>query len=79
MSEYSLAATTTTRNANNISYELPAASNATSGATDRTRAVINGLILPSANGNVIARFASEVAASAIVALAGSKVHYQQLN
>lgn len=79
-SEYSLAATTTTRNANNISYGLPAGSNATSAqSTLGNYAQIEGMILPSANGTLIARFASEVASSAIVAKAGSMVLYQQLN
>jgi hypothetical protein len=76
-SEYSLAATTTTRNANNISYDLPAASNATSGATAGNQAVITGIIQPSSNGNVIARVASEVSASAITAKAGSRVQWQR--
>jgi hypothetical protein len=78
-SEYSLAATTTTRNANNISYDLPATSNATSaGTTSGNRTVVEGVIIPSADGTVIARFASEVANSAITALAGSVVYYQEL-
>lgn len=77
-SEYSLTATTTTRNANNITYDLPAASNATSaGTTTGNQATIYGIIRPSANGTVIARFASEVANSAIVAKAGSACYYQQ--
>lgn len=50
-------------------YDAPAASNATSGATTRNKAVIEGVILPSADGTVIARFASEVAGSAITAIA----------
>ena len=33
MSEYTLTSTSTTRNANIISYDLPTASNATSGGT----------------------------------------------
>lgn len=74
-SEYSLAATTTTRNANNISYDLPAASNATSGSTGSNQATIYGCVQPISNGNIIARFASEVASSAIVAKAGSFVRY----
>ena len=77
-SEYSLAATTTTRNANNITYDLPAGSSATSaGTTTGNQAVISGIIRPSANGDVIARFASEVASSAITAKAGSVCYYQQ--
>lgn len=74
-SEYSLAATTTTRNANNISYDLPAASNATSGATGSNQATIYGCVQPISDGNLIARFASEVSSSAIVAKAGSFVRY----
>ena len=78
-SEYSLTTTTTTRNAVLTAYDLPAASNATSAATGQNWAQIEGLIVPSADGNVIARFASEVASSAIVALANrSFVRYQQI-
>ena len=77
MSEYSLTATTTTRNANLTAYDLPAASNATSGTTGSNQAIINGVIQPSSDGNVIARFASEVANSAITALAGSRVQWQR--
>lgn len=76
-SEYTLTATSTTRNAMLQTYDLPAASNATS-AAGTNYAQIEGLIQPSSNGTLIARFASEVANSAIVAKAGSMVHYQQL-
>lgn len=76
-SEYSLAGTTTTRNANVITYDLPAAANATSGTTDRNQADIIGMIKPSADGTVIARFASEVTSAAITAKAGSVCYYQQ--
>jgi hypothetical protein len=79
ISEYALAATTTTRNPNNIGYDLPAASNTGSGSTTSNMAIINGMIVPSADGTVIARFASEIAGSAITALAGSVVYFQQLN
>jgi hypothetical protein len=79
ISEYSLTTTTTTRNTQNTAYDLPAASNATSATTGSNWAIIEGMITVSANGDVIARFASEVASSAITALAGSVVHYQQLN
>jgi len=75
--EYSLGATTTTRNANVITYDLPAGCNATSGATNRNQADIMGVIKPTADGTVIARFASEVSGSAITAKAGSVVYYQQ--
>lgn len=78
MSEYSLTATTTTRNASVLTYDLPAASNATSGSTGANKAEVEGIIIPTADGDVIARFASEVSSSAIVAKAGSYVQYLQL-
>lgn len=78
-SEYSLTTTTTTRNALLTAYDLPAASNATSAETGRNWAKIEGMIRPTADGTVIARFASEVANSAITALAGSVVYFQQLD
>jgi hypothetical protein len=62
-------------------YDSPAASNATSAtqtAGQANIAIIEGLITPTASGNVIARFASEVSASAIVAKAGSVVYYQKV-
>lgn len=77
MSEYTLTATTTTRNATVQAYDTPAASNATSGSTGSNLAMIEGFIIPSANGTVIARFASEVANSAITAKAGAVCYYQQ--
>ena len=77
MSEYSLAATTSTRNANFTSFDLPATSNATSGSTTANMAVIEGFVAPASPGNVIARFASEVAASAITAKAGSRLVWQR--
>jgi hypothetical protein len=68
-SEYTL--TTTTKTLNNCgAYDLPAASNATSLASGNI-VTIWGFITPSANGTVIARFASEVLSSAITAKAGS--------
>jgi hypothetical protein len=79
ISEYSLTTTTSTRNAQNTAYDLPAASNATSALTTGNWAMIGGMITPSADGTVTARFASEIASSAITALAGSVVYYQQLN
>ncbi len=78
-SEYSLTTTTTTRNANVQGFDLPAASNATSAATGNNMAVMEGYFIPSANGTFIARFASEVSSSAIVAKAGSVCFYQQTN
>lgn len=77
MSEYSLTSTTSTRNANLTAYDLPAASNATSGTTGSNLAVLEGIVQPSSSGTVIARFASEVASSAITALAGSRCSWQR--
>lgn len=77
-SEYTLTTTTTTRNAVQGAYNLPAASNATSGATGQNWASIYGIVLPSADGTLIARFASEVSSSAIVAKAESCVRYRQI-
>ena len=77
-SEYTLTTTTTTRNAMVQAYDSPAACNATS-VVAQNLATIAGMITPSANGTVIARFASEVTSSAIVAKAGSVVYYQQTN
>jgi len=77
-SEYSLTTTTRTINEGLSTYDVPAASNATSAATTSNIAWIEGFITPSANGTVIARFASEVSSSAIVAKAGSILHYQQV-
>lgn len=73
---YPLTATTETNNAA-TAYDIPAASNASS-LTAGNVAVIKGIIQPSANGTVIARFASEVSSSAIVAKAGATVFYQQV-
>lgn len=76
-SEYGLTATTQTLNYVNA-YDTPAAANATSVATAGNIALIEGFITPSAAGDVIARFASEVSGSAITAKAGSMVEYIQL-
>lgn len=72
-SEYSLTSTSKTFNEGLGAYGLPSASNATSATTGNNLAIIRGTIVPSAAGTVIARFASEVASSAITALAGSFV------
>lgn len=74
-SQYSLTTTSVTINEGLSAYDSPAASSLTSAATNSNIAIIEGFILPSASGNVIARFASEVAASAITALRGSMVQY----
>jgi hypothetical protein len=78
-SEYSLATTTTTRNANVLSFDSPAASNATSGSTGNNLATMKGVIRADADGVLIARFASEVASSAITCKAGSFVTYRQID
>jgi hypothetical protein len=72
-SQYTLTATTQTVNYL-AAYDAPAASNATS-LTTGNLALIEGMIQPSGNGTVIARFASEVSGSAVTALAGSFVIY----
>lgn len=77
-SEYSLTTTTTTRNALLQAYDVPAGANATSAATGNNWAFIYGLIQPSADGTVIARFASEISSSAIVAKVNSFVKYRQV-
>lgn len=76
-SEYTLTAATQTINEGLAGYNLPAASSASS-LTAGNIAQIEGIITPSANGTVIARFASEVASSAIVAKAGSYVEFGTL-
>lgn len=77
-SSYSLTTTTETVNSGLGAYDLPAAANATSPVTTGNVAIIEGFIQPSANGTVIARFASEVASSAIVAKRGSIVEYMDV-
>lgn len=74
-SEYSLTATTRTNNQGLSAYDMPAACNASSASTGANIATIEGFIMPSANGSVIARFASEIASSAIIAKRGSIVQY----
>lgn len=76
-SRYTLTATSETINGGNSTYDTPSGSNATS-LTAGNLAVIEGIIVPSAAGTVIARFASEVASSAIVAKAGAICRYQQV-
>ncbi len=77
-SEYSLTTTSKTFNTGLAAFDLPAASNASSAATTANVAVIEGFITPSAAGTVTARFASEIASSAIVAKAGSFVEFMAL-
>lgn len=74
-SEYSLTTTTNTVNEGLSAYDSPAASNATSATTGANTAIVEGVIRPSSNGNVIVRCASEVASSAITAKAGSLLQW----
>ena len=75
-SEYTLTATTTTVNSQNA-YDTPAAANASSLAAGNV-ATIWGIIQPSQNGSVTARFASEISASAIVAKAGATLRWMRV-
>ena len=75
-SEYTLTATTTTVNSQNT-YDTPAAANASSLAAGNV-ATIWGIIRPSQDGSVTARFASEIAASAIVAKAGATLRWMRV-
>lgn len=78
-SQYPTSATAITNNAALAGYNLPAASNASS-LTANNIAIIEGIIQPSANGTVIARFASEITASAITAIGSrSYVEYSVIN
>lgn len=76
-STYTLTTTSETLNAALAAYNLPAASNASSVVAGNV-AIIEGIIQPSADGTVIARFASEVTLSAITAKAGAMVDFQAL-
>jgi hypothetical protein len=78
ISEYTLTATTSTRNAMVQAFDSPAASNASSIAAMNI-CIMEGHFTPTADGTFIARFASEVSSSAIVAKAGSICYYQQTN
>lgn len=77
-SEYSLTTTSRTTNEGLSTYDVPAASNATSAATGSNVAIVEGVLTPSASGTLIVRFASEVSSSAIVAKAGSILMWQQV-
>ena len=71
---WSLTATSNTFS-NAVAFDMPAASNASSAATGGNFAYVSGFIRPSANGTVTARFASEIASSAITAKAGSVLRW----
>lgn len=77
-SEYTLAATTKTFNNGLQAYNLPAASNASSLLLGNI-AIIEGIVRPLVDGNIVARFASEILNSAVTAMADkSFVQYKQL-
>lgn len=76
-SSYSLTTTSNTINTI-VAYDMPAASNASSATTTGNIAIIEGFIVPSADGNLQMRFASEIASSAITAKVGSYVEWQQI-
>lgn len=75
-SEYTLTATTTTVNSI-TAYDTPAASNASSLTTGNV-ATMWGMITPSQNGTVTARFASEILSSAITAKAGATLRWMRV-
>lgn len=77
-SGYSLTTTTRTVNEGLTAYDKPVASNATSAATGSNMAIVEGIMTTSAAGTVVARFASEVSSSAIVAKAGSYVDWMEI-
>lgn len=79
-SEYTLTASSITNNQGLAGYNVPAGVSASSLATGNI-CVIEGTIRPSANGTVIARFASEISASAITAIGSGRsyVEYQIIN
>lgn len=79
-SQYNATSTSATTNNGMGAYDLPATSNAGSASTGSSNtAIIQGIIIPSANGNVIARFASEITNSAITAKGFlCYVEYQQI-
>ena len=75
-SAYPITATTETTNFV-AGYNLPAASNVSSLLTGNV-AIIEGQLTASANGDVIARFASEISGSAITVQPGARVSYMIL-
>ena len=76
-SNYSLTASSNIFN-NAVVYDIPAASSASSANIAGNVAYITGVVTPSVAGNIIARFASEIAGSAITAKAGSVCRWIQV-
>jgi len=64
-SNYALSATSNTFNQGLSAYQLPAAANGTSAATTGNVAIIEGIITPSASGDLQVQFAREGAAGSI--------------
>ena len=77
-SEYSLTTTTRTVNDGIATHDTPALANASSAATNSNIAIIEGFYEATATGIVIARFASEIASSAITVKLGSIVYFQEI-
>jgi len=77
-SDYTLTAATRTTNEGLGAYDLPGSANATSLTTGNI-AIIEGFIRPSADGVVTARFASELANTAITVKAGACVQFTKLD
>lgn len=75
-SSYGLTATSKTQG-QAVAYDQPAAANASSPFTTGNFAFLIGTITPSVDGAVIARFASEIAGSAITAKAGSLLKWMR--
>ena len=73
-SDWTLSSTTRTIN-EAVAYDIPAAASASVINTGGNLALIEGYVQPTADGNVQARFASEIASSAVTAKAGSFVEY----
>lgn len=69
-SEYALSKTSRTVNEGMTTYQQPATCNASSAATTGNTAIIEGIIVATTNDVVYLQFASEIAGSAITALAG---------
>lgn len=73
-SDWSLTSTTRTIN-EAVSYDIPAAASASVINPSGNLARIEGFVVPSADGNLVGRFASEISSSAITAKAGSYLRY----
>ena len=78
-SRYSLTTTTFTINNGLSAFDTPSAANTGTPTTLVGMATVEGIGSFSSDGYLTARFASEVANSAITAKAGSIVYYKQLN